>query len=70
MTDKEYHKLSNDDEELNRTLNVLKNIHSRFYNENLNADVRYILPQLKSDVLNGCNLVFSGVIPINQPPEM
>ncbi|XP_066910674.1 RNA polymerase II subunit A C-terminal domain phosphatase-like isoform X2 [Clytia hemisphaerica] len=35
----------------------------------LNPDVRVIAPQLRRQTLTDCNLVFTGVIPTNVPPE-
>ncbi|XP_071510054.1 RNA polymerase II subunit A C-terminal domain phosphatase-like [Diadema antillarum] len=32
-------------------------------------DLKVILPKMKTSVLKGCNIVFSGVFPTNMPPE-
>lgn len=48
---------------------ILKNIHSRFYaiyDETKDIpDLKIIVPKIRSEVLRGCNLVFSGLVPTN-----
>ena len=39
-------------------------------NMSLVPDVQTIMPDMKGQVLKGCNLVFSGVIPLSSRPEM
>ncbi|ODO10328.1 hypothetical protein I350_02557 [Cryptococcus amylolentus CBS 6273] len=64
------------DYELIRVADILTEIHGRFYSgfdaiENwkptnalpMNCDVEFIIPEIKAEVLEGCNLVFSGMIP-------
>ncbi|WVQ72959.1 hypothetical protein IAR50_002521 [Cryptococcus sp. DSM 104548] len=64
------------DYELIRVADILTEIHSRFYSGfdaiedwkptntlPMNCDVEYIIPEIKAEVLEGCNLVFSGMIP-------
>jgi RNA polymerase II subunit A-like phosphatase len=33
------------------------------------ADIQYIITEMKSQVLQGCSVVFSGLIPLHQRPE-
>ncbi|ODN82478.1 RNA polymerase II subunit A domain phosphatase [Cryptococcus wingfieldii CBS 7118] len=64
------------DYELIRVAEILTEIHGRFYSgfdaiENwkptntlpMNCDVEFIIPEIKAEVLEGCTLVFSGMIP-------
>ncbi|KAL1116434.1 hypothetical protein AAG570_004908, partial [Ranatra chinensis] len=49
---------------------ILKKVHSMFYkvyNKEVEgvADVKWIIQELKSQVLKGCTIVFSGLVPIN-----
>ncbi|KAM7345800.1 RNA polymerase II subunit A C-terminal domain phosphatase Fcp1 isoform 2-T2 [Cochliomyia hominivorax] len=48
---------------------ILKNIHTRFYaiyDETKDIpDLKIIVPKIRSEVLRGCNLVFSGLVPTN-----
>jgi len=46
-------------------LTILKTIHHQFYNEERKQDVKEILSNLKRQVLQGCHIVFSGLIPLN-----
>ncbi|KAK8853067.1 hypothetical protein IAR55_003768 [Kwoniella newhampshirensis] len=69
------------DFELSRVSDILGEIHSRFYDAYdglsnwdsktalpMSCDVEFIIPELKAQVLEGCNLVFSGVIPQSVDP--
>ncbi|KNE61952.1 FCP1-like phosphatase, phosphatase domain-containing protein [Allomyces macrogynus ATCC 38327] len=51
-----------DDKELKILLTKLQELHQEFYG-GPNRDVRQILPRMKRQVLAGCELVFSGIIP-------
>ncbi|KAJ3097776.1 Carboxy-terminal domain (CTD) phosphatase [Phlyctochytrium planicorne] len=66
--------LKDDDLELHDVERVLSAVHSQFYDalesqssdgdaSGLEADVRTLMPIIKSNVLKGCTIVFSGVIP-------
>lgn len=71
------------DDQLLRCLEVLKLIHSNFYGSDLpnsgmkpessmqsSTSVSGILHTIKSNVLRGCTVTFSGIIPTNEPrPE-
>ncbi|KAK3086769.1 hypothetical protein FSP39_023065 [Pinctada imbricata] len=59
---------------------ILKRIHEAFYNfwdqaksksvySSQKPDLKFIIPYVKRKVLKGTNILFSGVIPTNQPPE-
>ncbi|CAD6571192.1 MAG: Carboxy-terminal domain (CTD) phosphatase [Tremellales sp. Tagirdzhanova-0007] len=70
------------DNELDRIADILAHVHSAFYEAYetrnnrtptaalpLSCDVELIIPDLKSKVLAGCKLVFSGVNPRHVLPE-
>nr|XP_018260686.1 uncharacterized protein I303_06401 [Kwoniella dejecticola CBS 10117]OBR82844.1 hypothetical protein I303_06401 [Kwoniella dejecticola CBS 10117] len=74
--------LNPNDYELLRVSDILREIHHRFYRAfdslddwdtgsslPMSCDVEFIIPELKSRVLDGCNLVFSGLIPQAANPE-
>ncbi|WRT70407.1 uncharacterized protein IL334_007405 [Kwoniella shivajii] len=74
--------LNPNDYELIRVSNILREVHNRFYRAYdsledwspekslpMSCDVEFIIPELKSKVLEGCNLVFSGLIPQSVNPE-
>nr|XP_019044358.1 hypothetical protein I302_07642 [Kwoniella bestiolae CBS 10118]OCF23288.1 hypothetical protein I302_07642 [Kwoniella bestiolae CBS 10118] len=74
--------LNPEDYELLRVSAILTDVHRRFYRafdslENwdpktslpMSCDVEFIIPEMKSTVLEGCNLVFSGLIPQAVNPE-
>ncbi|WWC91528.1 uncharacterized protein L201_006474 [Kwoniella dendrophila CBS 6074] len=74
--------LNPNDYELLRVSDILTEIHDRFYRAYdsldswdsktalpMSCDVEFIIPELKSKVLEGCNLVFSGLIPQAVNPE-
>ncbi|XP_037950739.1 RNA polymerase II subunit A C-terminal domain phosphatase-like [Teleopsis dalmanni] len=52
---------------------ILKHIHSRFYSiydeTNDIPDLKIIVPKIRSEVLRGFNLVFSGLVPTNMKLE-
>ena len=63
--------LKDEDEELKRVLSLLSDIHVEFYEaerpkEEMNVQV--IIPEMKSQILGGVNLLFSGVIPLDLNP--
>ncbi|WVQ84864.1 hypothetical protein IAT38_007027 [Cryptococcus sp. DSM 104549] len=73
--------LNPNDFELHRVADILGEIHRRFYNAYdgivgwdrskalpMNCDVEFIIPELKGEVLEGCNIVFSGLIPRDADP--
>lgn len=59
-----------DDDALLWTLDVLKRMHLRFYaiKENGNSDITVppLLREMRQEVLQGCTLVFSGLIPLHE----
>ncbi|KAF9357690.1 Carboxy-terminal domain (CTD) phosphatase [Mortierella sp. AD094] len=70
--------MDDNDDELKRVLKILEAIHEQFYDNRENfmqnrstkkADVKAIIHSMKSEVLKGVNVVFSGVIPKHQNPE-
>lgn len=74
--------LNPNDYELVRVANILQEIHSRFYKAfdaidgwdpkkalPMSCDVEFIIPEMKAEVLDGCNLVFSGMIPREANPS-
>lgn len=53
-------------------LSVLKTTHQAFYSHidrGVVADVKTIMPSLKREVLSGCTIVLSGVIPTDLDPH-
>ncbi|WVR07840.1 hypothetical protein IAU60_004883 [Kwoniella sp. DSM 27419] len=74
--------LNPNDYELDRVQGILREVHERFYSAfdeldswdpktslPMSCDVEFIIPELKARVLDGCQLVFSGLIPQMVPPE-
>ncbi|KAF9111141.1 Carboxy-terminal domain (CTD) phosphatase [Mortierella sp. AM989] len=70
--------MDDNDKELARVLKILEQIHEQFYDRfehirqktsTKKADVKTIIRGMKSEVLKGVNVVFSGVIPRHQIPE-
>ncbi|OQR95534.1 hypothetical protein THRCLA_07784 [Thraustotheca clavata] len=58
------------DNHLTKALRILKLVHEKFYQTtNGQLNVKYIMENMRHNVLRGCNIVFSGVIPIDIPPE-
>jgi len=60
---------SETDEQLRATADILKRLHHRYYNtsdESRRANVPEILQRMRSEVLSGCQLVLSGVVPLHQ----
>ncbi|CED82134.1 TFIIF-interacting CTD phosphatases, including NLI-interacting factor [Phaffia rhodozyma] len=77
QTGEEEHKalLRDDDTELNRIEQILREVHHRYYSaidakEKIKPDVKPILDYIKRRVLRGCRIVFSGVIPLGTKPEL
>lgn len=71
--DEEDNLLYDDDNELYSLKNVLKNIHQEYYtildtnkskNISLKPDLTKIIPVMKSKVLQGITVLFSGIIPL------
>ncbi|KAF0701091.1 Aste57867_8388 [Aphanomyces stellatus] len=69
------------DAHLTKARRVLKAVHERFFRPGGAIDVeaqrsgrgrnvKTILLNLRHEVLRGCNIVFSGVIPLGKPPEV
>lgn len=59
--------LHDDDRELERVLSVLSKVHESYYGSaDGTRNVEEIIPRMKEKVLAGCNIVFSGVIPLDQ----
>ncbi|WVO12433.1 hypothetical protein L204_100032 [Cryptococcus depauperatus] len=74
--------LNANDYELLRIAEILSEVHQRFYsafdaiqdwNDSkklpMSCDVEFIIPEIKSEVLEGCNIVFSGMIPREVEPS-
>jgi RNA polymerase II subunit A-like phosphatase len=71
--------LTEDDKELVLTLKQLKRLHELFYRyqdspdlqraDNLQPTVPSLLPHMKSEVLKGVYITFSGIIPIDANPR-
>ncbi|KAL1920768.1 uncharacterized protein VTP21DRAFT_11403 [Calcarisporiella thermophila] len=74
--------LVDDDQELSRLMNLLKTVHQRFYEaheawvnktalfeDQSKPDVKNIISDLKSRVLQNVHILFSGVIPLEQNPK-
>jgi len=60
---------SETDEQLLATADILKRLHHRYYNtsnESRRANVPEILQRMRSEVLSGCQLVLSGLVPLHQ----
>ncbi|EDO14699.1 hypothetical protein Kpol_1068p9 [Vanderwaltozyma polyspora DSM 70294] len=59
--------LTDDDDELFYLKDILKNVQQKYYEE-LKTDkeiqIQTLMPKLKKKVLEGCNFVFSGLIPL------
>lgn len=61
--------LIDDDDELSYLKETLTRVHDDFYeilerDSEAKADIKSLLPALKSEVFNGCHFVFSGLIPL------
>jgi len=65
--------LVDNDHELEVVKNVLKDIHKSFYtsydNKETDVSVQKILKTMRHKILNGKNILFSSVIPLNQDPS-
>ncbi|KAF8982184.1 Carboxy-terminal domain (CTD) phosphatase [Entomortierella lignicola] len=69
--------MDDNDDELKRVLKILEAIHEQYYdlaeilkdNANKKADVKAIISSMRSEVLKGVCIAFSGVIPKHQHPE-
>ncbi|KAJ3035111.1 Carboxy-terminal domain (CTD) phosphatase [Rhizophlyctis rosea] len=66
--------LVDNDRQLTRILEILKEIHSRFY-ERVSDETTYpnvvdIMKEMKRSVFDGLNLVFSGVFPMDMDPNV
>ncbi|KAJ3339377.1 Carboxy-terminal domain (CTD) phosphatase, partial [Kappamyces sp. JEL0680] len=65
--------MEDDDADLTFVKRIMTSLHANFYNRidrtEPDADVCKILPWLKSQVLQGVHIVFSGVIPIGHDPK-
>lgn len=81
-TQEEYEEMiewEDDDDYLLYLETVLQRIHTAFYkvHDQLKKaapgdpgpDLKSIIPYVRKKVLKGCNIVFSGMFPTNQPPE-
>lgn len=56
------------DTHLYSILKTLKAIHHQFYSQDSGQDVKEILRNIKNKILDGCHIVFSGLIPLNTKP--
>ncbi|WFD27411.1 protein-serine/threonine phosphatase [Malassezia nana] len=69
--------LRNNDTELELIEAILLEVHEQWYDAYHNMkdkgkarpDVKDVIKRMKAQVLKGCEIVFSGLIPINQAPE-
>ncbi|KAJ2918420.1 hypothetical protein MD484_g2018, partial [Candolleomyces efflorescens] len=72
--------LKNDDTELQRVGKLLDEVHRRFFtsqdssssNHNRRSskpDVTRIIPKMRAETLEGCHILFSGLIPLDTKPE-
>ncbi|KAF6754350.1 hypothetical protein DFP72DRAFT_1170471 [Ephemerocybe angulata] len=77
--------LKNDDTELQRVGKLLDEVHSRYFaahstrtggsdrnkgiSSNKAADVTRIIPRIRAETLEGCHILFSGLIPLDMRPE-
>jgi len=69
-TEAELNKDKKADENLEHMLRILKEIHTRFYSDNnTENDVKSIITSMKKSVLEDCTILFSGLIPIREPPQ-
>ncbi|KAJ3676284.1 hypothetical protein LUZ60_003696 [Juncus effusus] len=55
-------------------LNVLKRAHTMFFDPGSGSDlaerdVREVLKSIRKEILKGCKIIFSGVIPLNDRPQ-
>ncbi|SCU97254.1 LADA_0H05292g1_1 [Lachancea dasiensis] len=60
--------LIDDDDELPHLSKILIKVHEKYY-EQLSSgvsspDIKFLMPEMKTEVLNGCHFVFSGLIPL------
>ncbi|KAG9307679.1 hypothetical protein G9A89_023244 [Geosiphon pyriformis] len=71
--DREKPVLVDDDTELLKLLTILKEIHQQYFamfdQENGMADVALLIPRMKEKVLKGVHILFTHVIPTNQPKQ-
>lgn len=58
------------DNYLEHMLRVLKVCHTKFYNspDPSKADIKEIIRETRLEVLSGCTIIFSGIIPVNVKP--
>ncbi|CAH00236.1 protein serine/threonine phosphatase [Kluyveromyces lactis] len=61
--------LIDDDDELPHLSQILLRVHKEYFNQYTEApknppDIKYLLPQMKYKVFQGCHFVFSGLIPL------
>jgi RNA polymerase II subunit A-like phosphatase len=62
--------LADNDTDLLHLSKALITLHKQFYTPSRSKpDIRSILPSLKTPILAGCNLVFSGIIPLGIDPS-
>ncbi|KAI8580503.1 hypothetical protein K450DRAFT_237359 [Umbelopsis ramanniana AG] len=72
--------LVDNDEELDKILEILKEVHRKFYEDydkamkispshRIMPDVTTLLPDMKANILEGTVLLFSSVIPLGQDPQ-
>lgn len=61
---------SEGDDQLPRCLQILRDLHARFFAQQAASNVATLLRDMRKDILRGCVLTFSGLIPMNEPrPE-
>ncbi|TEB38761.1 hypothetical protein FA13DRAFT_1808630 [Coprinellus micaceus] len=72
--------LKNDDVELDRVGKLLDAVHQRYFmthdahakdksRSKPTGDVTRIIPQIRAETLEGCHILFSGLIPLDTKPE-
>ena len=61
--------LTDQDNELEIVQRVLETVHSIFYSKEMKQDSRDIMMQMRANVLDGCVIVFSSLIPLGIAPQ-
>ena len=72
MSEESKKRLRDNDNELERIQRILQQVYTKFFDlksQNQEADVRTILPLMKSSILKNVKIVFSGVIPLGEDPK-
>lgn len=72
--DSEEHEIEEEDDYLMHLSNILKRVHSTFYEvydkkKDGEPEVKWVIDNLRSKVLSGCELAFSGLVPLRTKLE-